>query len=322
MPSPWPAKRSVSLPDRRGDMLSSAQPAPLHAFLRELLAIGPVVTDGAWGTELQARGLSPGGFPDAWNLERPHEVAAVARSYVEAGSQIILTNTFGANRIRLHEAGIQHKVADLNRQGVILSREAARDRARVFASMGPSGKLLITGETNPDELRAAFEEQAHALAEASPDALVIETMTDLDEACIAIAAARSAQLPVVACMVFDSGKQKDRTIMGVSVAQAARTLTDAGADVVGANCGQGVATFLPVCQQLAQSCSRPLWIKPNAGQPELVDGQSVYRTTPDEFATRALELVDSGAGFIGGCCGTNPNFIRALALRMASAGQE
>jgi 5-methyltetrahydrofolate--homocysteine methyltransferase len=303
-------------------MTDSAQPAPMHPFLRELLATGPVVTDGAWGTELQARGLPSGGFPDVWNLERSREVSAVARSYVEAGSQIILTNTFGANRIRLTEAGLKHKAVDLNRQGVILSREAGRDRARVFASIGPSGKLLVMGETNPTELRAAFEEQAHALAEASPDALVIETMTDLDEACIAITAARSTQLPVVACMVFDSGKQKDRTMMGVTVEQAARTLADAGADVVGANCGQGIATFLPVCEQLAHASIRPLWIKPNAGQPELVDGQAVYRTTPEEFATCALELIKAGASFIGGCCGTNPNFIQALTRHLAQAGQE
>jgi 5-methyltetrahydrofolate--homocysteine methyltransferase len=148
---------------------------------------------------------------------------------------------------------------------------------------------------------------------------VIETMTDLDEACIAVATARSTQLPVVACMVFDSGQQKDRTMMGVTAEQAARILADAGADVIGANCGQGISTFLPICQQLAQASVRPLWIKPNAGMPELVDGHALYRTTPEQFTTHALELVRAGASFIGGCCGTNPDFIRALTRRLLHA---
>jgi 5-methyltetrahydrofolate--homocysteine methyltransferase len=296
-----------------------APPKSTHPFLAKLLDVRPLVTDGAWGTQLQAHGLAPGDFPDIWNLSRPAEVAAVARAYVEAGSQIILTNTFGANRIRLAETNHKHAVADLNRRGVKLSREAAQDRVSVFGSIGPSGKLLMTGETNAGELRATFEEQAHALAEAGPDALVIETMTDLDEACIAVATARSTQLPVVACMVFDSGQQKDRTMMGVTAEQAARILADAGADVIGANCGQGISTFLPICQQLAQASVRPLWIKPNAGMPELVDGHALYRTTPEQFTTHALELVRAGASFIGGCCGTNPDFIRALTRRLLHA---
>jgi 5-methyltetrahydrofolate--homocysteine methyltransferase len=303
-------------------MPASAPPHSTHPFLETLLTARPLVTDGAWGTQLQVRGLAPGEFPDLWNVSRPTEVAAVARAYVEAGSQIILTNTFGANRIRLAETSHKHAVAQINRQGVMLSREAAQDCVRVFASIGPSGKLLMTGETNARELRATFEEQAHALAEAGPDALVIETMTDLDEACIAIAMARSIQLPVVACVVFDSGKQKDRTMMGVTAEQAARILSDAGADVIGANCGQGIHTFLPICQQLAQASVLPLWIKPNAGMPELVDGQALYRTTPEQFATHALELVKAGASFIGGCCGTSPDFIHALAQRLAPAGRD
>ena len=298
-------------------MPDPAQPAAIHALIRELLANGPQITDGAWGTQLQARGLAAGDFPDAWNLSHPAEVIAVARAYVDAGSQILLTNTFGANRLRLAETGLSDQVAELNRQGVNLSRQAAQDRAYVFASVGPSGKMLMSGETNPEELRAAFEEQTQALAEAGPDGLVIETMADLDEACIAVHAARATRLPVVACMVFDSGKQKDRTMMGVTPAQAAQALADAGADVVGANCGQGIATFLPVCEQLVAAAIRPVWIKPNAGLPDLIDGQPVYRTTPDEFVLHALQLIEAGAGFIGGCCGSRPDFIQALARRLA-----
>jgi 5-methyltetrahydrofolate--homocysteine methyltransferase len=296
----------------------------MHPLIRDLIATGPVVTDGAWGTMLQARGLSLGAFPDAWNLERPEEVRSVAHAYVEAGSQIILTNTFGSNRLRLMETGLAGQLADLNRQGVCLSREAASNHARVFASIGPTGKMLISGDTTIDELRSVFEEQAAALAEAKPDALVVETMSDPEEARIAVAAAHATGLPVVACMVFDSGKQKDRTMMGTTPEQAAESLTAAGADIIGANCGQGIAAFLPICQRLRAASNRPVWIKANAGLPEMLDGRAVYKTHPHEFAAHAESLVAAGAGFLGGCCGTTPDFIRALvaSLRLRTSGPQ
>jgi 5-methyltetrahydrofolate--homocysteine methyltransferase len=211
----------------------------VHPLIEDLADRGLVVTDGAWGTELQARGLPIGEFPDTWNLLHPERVAEVAEAYVGAGSQIILTNTFGANRLRLASHNLADRVLEINRQGVEISLRAAHGRALVFASIGPSGKLLITGEATPDELKAAFEEQASALAKAGADALVVETMSDLDEAAIAAAAAHATGLPVVACMVFDSGKEKDRTSMGVTIEQAAATLSAAGADVIGANCPSG-----------------------------------------------------------------------------------
>jgi 5-methyltetrahydrofolate--homocysteine methyltransferase len=285
----------------------------MHPLIRQLTANPPVITDGAWGTQLQARGLPVGAFPDAWNLEQPDQVSAVARAYVEAGSQVILTNTFGSNRLRLAEAGLTHNLAELNLRGVQLSRHAAGLRAHVFASIGPTGKLLLSGDTTTDELRDVFAEQTEALAQARPDALVVETMSDLEEARLAVAAARATGLPVVACMVFDSGKDRDRTMMGITPEQAAKSLVDAGADVVGANCGQGIATFLTVCRQLRAATDYPVWVKPNAGLPEIVDHRAVYRTTPAEFAGHARALLAAGADFLGGCCGTTPDFIRALA---------
>jgi methionine synthase I (cobalamin-dependent) len=288
----------------------------MHPLIRELIARGPVVTDGAWGTQLQARGLPVGGFPDAWNLERPDQVTAVARAYVEAGSQVVLTNTFGANRIRLEESGLAGRLREVNQQGVILSRQAAGDRARVFASIGPSGKLLLSGDITAAELQTAFEQQSAALAEAGPDALVVETMSDLDEARLAVAAAHATGLPVVACMVFDSGRNHDRTMMGITPEQAAESLAAAGADVIGANCGQGIAAFVPICQRLRAATDRPIWIKPNAGLPERVGDRAVYRTTPEEFAAHAKSLTAAGASFLGGCCGTTPDFIRALMERL------
>ena len=165
-----------------------------------------------------------------------------------------------------------------------ISRKAAAGRARVFASIGPTGKLLMSGEVTEDELRAAFAEQARALAEAGADALVVETMSDLEEAKLAVSAARETGLPVVACMVFDSGKDKDRTMMGTTPEQAAQALTEAGADVIGANCGQGIAGFVAICRRLRAATDRPVWLKPNAGLPTMVDGRAQYTTTPEEFA--------------------------------------
>lgn len=273
---------------------------------------GPVITDGAWGTEMQARGLKSGEAPDTWNLTQPDRVVEVARAYVDAGSQIVLTNTFGASRIRLAEHDCADKTAEINREGARLSKKAAGDEAHVFASIGPTGKMLMMGEVTPEEMHAAFEEQAAALAEGGADALVIETMSDFEEAKIAVAAARTAGLPVVACMVYDSGADKDRTMMGGTPEEAAEILTEAGADVIGANCGQGIEGFVSLCRRLHAATDRPIWIKANAGLPEFVDGELVYRTTPAEFAGYAQALIDAGASFIGGCCGTNPTFLRAL----------
>jgi methionine synthase I (cobalamin-dependent) len=285
----------------------------LHPLIQKLIERGPAITDGAWGTQLQARGLEPGEAPDLWNLTHPNEVAEVARAYVEAGSEIILTNTFGANRIRLSDSDCADRVKEVNKAGVALSREAAGKNALVFASIGPSGKLLMSGDVNEDELLAAFTEQAEALASGGPDGLVIETMQDLAEAKLAIAAARTTGLPVVASMVFDSGKDKDRTMMGTTPEQAAAALVKAGADVVGANCGQGIAGFVTICARLkAAADGRPVWIKANAGLPEIRDRKAVYATTAAEFAGYVPAVLEAGASFIGGCCGTAPQFIREI----------
>lgn len=280
-----------------------------------------VLTDGAWGTQLQERGLGPDELPDFWNLSHPERVEEVARAYVEAGSQIILTNTFRANRLAVAERDPTVDIAALNRAGVAISRRAAQGRARVFASMGPSGKLLLDGAVTEEQLRAAFAEQAEALASAGADGIVIETMADLAEAAIAVSAAKATGLTVVACMVFDSGRNKDRTMMGATPEQAAEVLAAAGADVIGANCGNGIAGYVPVCRRLRAATSLPVWIKPNAGLPELAGGKIVYRTTPEQFARHIPELVRAGADYIGGCCGTTPEFIRAArrALELACA---
>jgi 5-methyltetrahydrofolate--homocysteine methyltransferase len=288
----------------------------MKGLIGELLSEAPVVTDGAWGSLFLASGLAPGEAGDAWNLTHPERVEAVPRAYVEAGSRIVLTNTFRSNRITLEKYGLAGQIKEINRAGVEISRRAASGRALVFASTGPTGRMLVTGETTREELLAVFGEQFEILAEAGADALILETMSDLEETRIAVEAARRTGLPVVACMVFDSGKNKDRTMMGVTPEQAAAGLAEAGADVIGANCGQGPAGYIPICRRMSAATDLPLWIKPNAGIPELVNGRTVYRTTPGEFAVQIPSIIEAGASFVGGCCGTTPDFIRAVASKL------
>lgn len=283
-----------------------------RGLLDRLSADAPIVLDGAWGTQLQAKGLPVGACPDEWNLSHPDLVEEVARAYVEAGSQIILTNTFGANPITLARHGLADQAVAINRAGVEISRRAAQGKAKVFASIGPTGVVLMMSEKTPEELRAAFAVQARALAEAGADGLVIETMSDLVEASLALAAAKETGLPVAICMTFDSGRNRDRTMMGTTPEQAAEQLTAAGADIIGANCGAGPENYVAICRRLRSATDRPLWIKPNAGLPELVDGRPVYRVSPEQFAHYVPQLIEAGASFVGGCCGTTPEFIRAI----------
>lgn len=291
----------------------------MHSTLETMLSRGPVLLDGAWGTQLQLRGLPIGACPDTWNLSHPDRVEEVPCAYADAGSQVVLTNTFRANTIALGEAGLADQVEAINRAGVAISKRGAGDRARVFASIGPSGKMFFSGEVTEEALLAAFGAQARTLADAGADGLVIETMGDLEEAKVALAAAKATGLPVAVSMVFDTGKKHDRTITGATPEQCAEALTEAGADVIGANCGLGAEGYIDITRRLRAATDRPLWIKPNAGLPEIVDGQAVYRTRPDEFAAHAAALVDAGASLVGACCGSTPDFIAALARRLGGS---
>jgi len=288
----------------------------MHPVLSQILNEGPVVTDGAWGTQLQRAGLEPGDFPDAWNLDFPGKVRSVAKSYIDAGSQVILTNTFGGNRIRLAEASLENRIQEINRQGALLSKSVVNAQAKVFGSIGPSGKMLCVGEVSAEELSETFLKQAMALAEGGADGLVIETMSDPEEARLATLAAKQTGLPVVACMVYDSGTGMDRTMMGATVEQATGVLLEAGADAIGANCGQGIEGFLPLCEKIKSACQLPIWIKANAGLPEWIQGEAVYRTTPEEFTAWVDPILNAGADFIGGCCGTSPEFIQHIAATL------
>ena len=290
----------------------------MHPIITSLLQETPILTDGAWGTELQKRGLAIGQNPDAWNLQHPEIIRDIAQSYVDAGSRIILTNTFGANRVNLRRYSLDTNVDEINRRGVELSKSCARDAALVFASMGPSGKMFALGDITEENLSEAFEEQASAIAAAGADGIVIETMSDLTEASIALRVAKKTLLPVVVCMSFDSGREKDRTMMGITPEYTATVLTEIGADVLGINCGQGIDTLLPLCRRMQTVSELPLWIKANAGIPALVNGKAEYSISPKHFADAAIELAGAGAHFIGGCCGTSPEFIHEISLRLRS----
>ncbi len=283
---------------------------------RDLVSNGVVLTDGAWGTELQRCGLGTGECPDAWNLSHPERVADVARQYAEAGSRVILTNTFRANPISLAAYGLAERAAEINRAGVELSRKAA-GCALVFGSAGPSGKLLPAGEITEEELLNAFRVQCCALAGAGADALLLETFSDLEEALVALRAAQATGLPAIVSFAFDTGKNKDRTMTGVTPERAAAAMTEAGADGVGANCGVGIEQLVELCRRMRTATRLPLWMKPNAGLPEVVYGAVEYRVTPQEFAAFVPLLRDASAGFIGGCCGTTPEFIRAAAAALS-----
>ncbi len=289
----------------------------MHSLIESLIEKGPVVTDGSWGTQMQKRGLKRGQCPDSWNLSHADQVQAVAEQYIAAGSQVILTNTFGASRLSLANFKLAEKAAEINSAGVQISKEAAADRACVFASIGPTGKMLVTGETSQDELRMVFEEQAIAQAQAGADGILVETMIDVAEAKIAALAAKQTGLPVIVSMVYDSGENKDCTMMGNSPEDVVAEIINVGVDGIGANCGQGIEAFLPICRRLRQATAMPIWIKPNAGLPEIIDDNVVFQTSAADFVQHVPDLIQAGANFIGGCCGTDETFVKAIRQAVA-----
>lgn len=275
---------------------------------------GVLVSDGAWGTQLAARGLPAGTVPETWNAENPRAVEAVARAYVEAGSNIILTNTFGGSRLKLAKAGLGDRTADLNRLGAEISCRAAGGRALVFASIGPTGEFMAPlGTLSRQAFIDAFAEQAAACVAGGADGLCVETMSALEEADAALAAARqAADVPVVVSMTFSRGPKGFATMMGVRPEQAAVALDRAGADIVGSNCGNGIAGMIEVARLLRGATNRPVWIKPNAGMPQLVAGQTVFPETPQQMADQVAALIQAGANIVGGCCGTTPDHLWAI----------
>ncbi len=275
---------------------------------------GVLVCDGAWGTRLQARGLQPGECPESWNLSHPDAVREIAAEYARAGADVVLTNTFGGSPIKLANYGLRARTAELNRAGARLSLEGAPDRV-VTASVGPCGELLAPlGTVREAEAEDGFAEQIAALVEGGARVVLIETMISLEEALCALRAARRVDpaLEVAVTLTFNPTPKGFRTIMGVDIARAAAELAGAGADVLGANCGNGIDAMIPIAREFRRHTDLPILIQPNAGQPELVDGQTVFRESPEYMAGRVRELLAEGVGLMGGCCGTGPDHICAF----------
>lgn len=271
------------------------------------------ITDGGWGTQLQLAGLAPGACPDELNASNPAAVEAVARSYVQAGSRIILTNTFSSNRVSLAKYGLEARAADLSERGAAISRRAAGRDVKVFGSIGPSGKIVMMGQAAPEELTEAFAAQAAALERGGCDALVCESFAELEEIVLAIrAACQATKLPVVASMTFDSGPDKTSTMMGNAPAEVAAAAASAGAAAIGANCGVGPEVLVKVTALLRVATALPIWMKPNAGLPVVQQGKTSFPMGPAEFTAFARQFASAGANFLGGCCGTNPEHIKAL----------
>ncbi|MCE5279699.1 MAG: homocysteine S-methyltransferase family protein [Planctomycetaceae bacterium] len=272
------------------------------------------ISDGAWGTELQNASLEAGASPELLNVENPAAVAAVARAYVQAGSDVILTNTFGANRFILAGHGLGERTGELARAGAEISRREAGARVKVFASMGPTGKIVMMQEAPEADISAAFAEAAVALAEGGVDAILLESFAQLDEMALALRAVRGAvDLPVVASMTFASGPDGTSTMMGNSPGDLAALAAECGAAAVGANCGAGPEGFLKVARLFRAAGDLPIWIKPNAGLPQRgPDGKTFFPMNPQDFAAAAAGLIEAGANFLGGCCGTTPRHIAAV----------
>lgn len=277
-----------------------------------------LVGDGGMGTMLQAAGLAPGESPERWNIERPDAIGAVNRAYLKAGAELLETNTFGGTPTRLETHGLADRCAEINRAAAETARAVAGDDALVLGSIGPTGALLRPlGPLSPDAAYDAFLRQADALAKGGADALCVETMTDITEACLAVKAAMTTKLPVLATMTFDETPRGPFTMMGVNPARAARELEEAGVVAIGTNCGTGPEPMVDVVRQLRASSELPILVQPNAGLPEYVDGELRYPLEPEGFAAFAATFVEAGANIIGGCCGTTPDHIRALAEAVA-----
>ena len=293
---------------------------PNRTLLERLAAGEILISDGATGTNMQARGLTLGTPPEAWLFENPAQVIQLHRDFIAAGSQILLTDTFGGTSLRLVHAGLGDKVAEANRRGVELAREAAGTAdVLVAGSMGPTGQMLEPlGELSAAAAASVFAEQARALAEAGADLLVIETQFDLGEAISAIKGARATTtLPIVCSFSYDMGH---KTMMGTGPAQVAAELSALGVDVIGVNCGRSLAENLDNLKTLRANTSLPLWMKPNAGLPHMTDDHRAhYDVTPADMGEQAGAWLAAGARIIGGCCGTSPEHLREIAQAVAVA---
>lgn len=280
-----------------------------------------LVADGAMGTMLIERGLKSGECPEGLNIYRLDILEDIAGLYLDAGADIIQTNTFGGSPLKLSSYSLSDKADLINRNGVSSVKKVAAGKAYVSASCGPCGKILKPyGDTDPEAVCESFEIQMHAFAESGCDVICIETMMDLREMLLALKAARKMApgIPVMATLTYNATPKGFFTIMGDSIENAAHALEEAGADVVGSNCGNGIENMIRIAMEYRKHTALPLIIQSNAGLPLIENGELIYPETPEFMAERSKELVDAGVSIIGGCCGTTPEHVRAIKKAMGS----
>jgi 5-methyltetrahydrofolate--homocysteine methyltransferase len=278
-------------------------------FLDALKDNKTLISDGAWGTFLQAEGLQSGDCPEEWNISHPEVVKNIAASYIAAGSDMVETNTFGGSRHKLSMFGLGERTYELNKAGAELSRKAAGDDHWVIGSIGPSGAILMMGDVTEEELYEDFLEQTKGLADGGIDAFCIETFTALDEVELAIKAAKTTGLPIICTFTFENGF----TMMGVTPEAYAEKMLELNVDVLGTNCGNGLDGMVDYVKAIKSIApEKPLLVHANAGLPTLQGSETIYPETPEHMAAFVPDIMKAGACIVGGCCGTGPEHIKKI----------
>lgn len=286
----------------------------MNKFYSTLETNRVLVSDGAWGTELIKKGFQSGSCPELWNLEKPDEIYSIAKTYIDAGSDIISTNSFGASKVKLDYFGLSDKTYQINKKAAEISKSAAKEKL-VMGSVGPTGKFLMTGEISEEELHQSFSEQLKGLLDGGVDAILFETFYDLDELNAGIETIREiSSIPIICSVTFNKNSEGDfHTLMGNSILEVYSFLIDKGVDLVGVNCGNGYSDSIEIVKQIKKDFPESkILVQPNAGLPEIISGQLVYSETPEKIIPAIENFLEMGVSIVGGCCGTTKEHVKII----------